>query len=277
MSLSAALCVDAEPAAQGRIAGWDIEAVLGRGRLSVVYRARRRGETVALKVARRARLAPGAGRDDFEMEFDTLAALAGPGVVRGLEHGVSGGDAWLAMEHASGDSLARRPGAASESRVAGFFAQAARAIAGIHRRGWVHRDVKPAHLLLRADGSVALCDFGIACRQGAAPAAGPGVIVGTPLYAAPEQSAGAAAAPTADVYSLGACFYELLCGRPAFPGETPAELLGQHLLAPLPALPPHLADWQPLLHAMLAKDAAMRPADGQAVVAHLQRIARKPS
>ena len=105
----------------------------------------------------------------------------------------------------------------------------------------------------------------------------PARIVGTPRYAAPEQSEGAAAAATADVYSLGACFYELLCGRPPFPGETPAELLGQHLLAPLPALLPHHAAWQPLLHAMLAKDAANRPADGQAVVAQLQRIARKPS
>lgn len=277
MSLATALRADAVPLTHGRIAGCDIEGVLGRGRLSVVYRARRGGEPVALKVARTARLAAGTGRGDFGAEFDTLAALAGPGVVRGLEHGVSGSDAWLAMDCVSTGSLAGQHDVGPASRVAALFAQAAGALAGIHRRGWVHRDVKPAHLLLRADGSVALCDFGVACRQGAAPAARPGEIVGTPLYAAPEQSAGAAAAATADVYSLGACFHELLCGRPAFPGETPAELLGQHLLAPLPALPPHHAAWQPLLHAMLAKDAANRPADGQAVAAQLQRIARKPS
>lgn len=277
MSLAATARADAMPLARGRIASFEIEGLLGRGRQSVVYRARRGGESVALKVARRARLAAGAGRDGFGMEFDALAQLAGPGVVRAREHGVCGADAWLAMEYAAGGSLARLCAGASAPQVAALLAQAAGALAAVHARGWVHRDVKPAHLLLRSDGSVALCDFGIACRAGPAPAAAPGAIVGTPRYAAPEQSAGAAAAPSADVYSLGACLYEMLRGQPPYPGQTPAELLGQHLLAPLPALPPHHADWQPLLHAMLAKDAASRPADGQALVAALQRIARKPS
>lgn len=276
MSLATA-STDAAPVARRRLAVFAIEDTLGRGRQSVVYRARRDGQPVALKVARRAQLAACRGRDDFRTEFNALTALIGPGVARGLDHGVSGEEAWLAMEYAPGGSLARECAAGSASRVAALFAQAAGALAGVHRSGWVHRDVKPAHLLRRADGSVALCDFGIACRQGAAPAVSPGAIVGTPCYAAPEQSEGAAAAATADVYSLGACFYELLCGRPPYPGETPTELLGQHLVAPLPALLPHHAGWQPLLHAMLAKDPASRPADGQAVVAELQRIPRKPS
>ena len=135
---------------------------------------------------------------------------------------------------------------------------------GRDERGFVHRDVKPANLLVRTDGSLALADFGSAVRigEGASDAAA----AGSPRHAAPEQSAGAPAAPTADVYALGTVLHEWLTGEPPFAGETAAELAAQHLVAPVPRLPAPLAHWQPLLDAMLATRPAARLADGAAVL-----------
>jgi len=150
-----------------------------------------------------------------------------------------------------------------------WLADAAAALAHVHASGWVHRDVKPGNLLLRPDGSVALADFGNAAAIGERPATPAGTIIGTPVYAAPEQSRGEAAAPAADVYSLGVVLFEWLTGAPPFPGRTPTELLGQHLLAPVPALPPALGAWQGLVRSLLAKDPLARPADGGALLARL--------
>ena len=265
-------------AANGRhvVAGYPLEAVLGRGRNSIVYLARaRHGERrIALKVAQgRPDRAVDAARA-LGLEFAALSALAHPQLVRVFEHGLEGDAAFMAMEYASAGAVARRTGAMGPASVLLLLTQAASALAWLHRNGWVHRDVKPANLLLRADGSLALGDLGCAARFGGAGEMPPGTVIGTPRYAAPEQTDGAPAQPAADVYSLGACLHEMLCGRPLYPGETSMELLGQHLLAPVPRLPQEHAPWQALLDAMLAKDPARRLADGAAVLAQLRPIGR---
>lgn len=248
--------------------GYAIEAVLGRGRCSVVYLAREQcGRKVALKMARGARGA--SARQDFSGEFAALSALAHPHVVRAFGHGVSGGHAFLAMEAAAGSlQAARRPA----GDVLPLMRQAAAALRQLHAQHWVHRDVKPANLLVRADGSLALADFGCARRRGETDPREAGTVVGTPRYSAPEQFQAAPAQPAADVYSLGILLHELLCGEAPFPGQTPQELFSQHLLAPVPRLAQAHAAWQPLLDALLAKNPAQRPADAGAVLGLLQRL-----
>lgn len=255
------------------VAGYRLERLLGRGRHCSVYLAAdtRRSRQVALKLARAGGAAPGC---DLAREFTAMRAAQHSHVAAAFEHGRCGGQAFLAMEYVAGGTLAQRRAALGAADVFRLMRQAAGALAALHRQGWVHRDVKPANLLLRRDGSLALGDFGCACRSGEGARPGEGVVTGTPRYAAPEQSEGAPARAAADVYALGACLYEILSGAPLVPGETLTEVFSQHLLAPVPKLAAGEAAWQPLLEALLAKDPGQRPADGQAVLWRLQREER---
>jgi serine/threonine protein kinase len=257
-----------------RIPGYRLEAEIGRGRRSTVYLAwqLQTMRRVALKVARNGSDRTFAGAVIFQQEFDAQATLAGPDVIRVYDTGRAGRQEYLVMEYAAGGSMAVHRGALGHSMVLSVVAQAARALRRVHHHGWVHRDVKPANLLLRDDGGVALADFGCARRAGDAETVAEGTVTGTPLYAAPEQSGGAPAQPTADVYSLGVCLYQMVAGEAPFPGQSLAELLAQHLVAPVPRLAPQHAAWQPLVDAMLAKNPNDRPADGQAVLSQLQRM-----
>lgn len=259
-----------------QLGGYALAAVSGRGRGSVVYRARRgQGPQVALKVARCAQLRQARGEPDFAREHGIAQAAVHPHVLRVHGHGVAGAEAYLALELAEGGHLGQVPLPAPDDQVLVWMLQAASALARLHGLGWVHRDLKPANLLLRTDGSLALADFGSACAVGEAPLAGQPICwAGTPRYAAPEQAQGAAAHPSADVYALGAVLFQLLTGEPPFPGATPTELLGQHLLAPVPRLPAPRMPWQPLIDTLLAKEPDRRPPDGQALFDRLQRDAR---
>ncbi|HEY1227766.1 MAG TPA: serine/threonine-protein kinase [Ramlibacter sp.] len=222
------------------VGGYALRDVLARGRRSVVYRASRDGVDAALK------LSP---NTDFAQEHWLLRQLAGDHVIAAHDHGQSSMGGWLALELA----VVRR-----------LLADSARALAHVHALGWVHRDVKPANLLLRGGGRVVLGDFGSACPRGTTAPRRHGV--GTPLYASPELADAAPATPAMDVYALGAVLHEWLAGRPPFAGTTAAEQGAQHLVAPVPVLPGPLSRWQPLLDAMLHKDPAQRPADGLAVL-----------
>lgn len=256
-----------------RIDGYDIERQVGEGRTSVAYLARdqRGGGKLVLKVLRAEHAANKLRQISFLQEFAVPDAIRNPHVIRVHERVAGQQHSHIAMEYLGGGDLARLTGCGLEADDAlSLLRQAACALAHLHRQGYVHCDVKPANLLLRYSGDLVLADFGLARRlDDSCTKTRPGLIVGTPAYASPEQAEGALGGTAADVYSLGIVFYEMLCGKTPFPGRTPIEVLCQHLMAPVPRLPQHVAQCEPLLDAMLAKKAGNRLADGQAL---LERI-----
>ncbi|GHD26050.1 serine/threonine-protein kinase [Streptomyces galbus] len=206
----------------------------------------------------------------FRAEAELLGGLESPYVAGFYEYVEAPSGAAIVMELVDGVSLrtllARQGPLAPEAALV-VLKGSLLGLADAHRLGVVHRDYKPDNVLVTADGSSKLVDFGIAVDHGAR--AG---IAGTPAYMAPEQWTGAPASPAGDVYAATATFFECLTGRKPYPGGNLAELALQHLEHPVPAdeVPPAL---RPLLRRGLAKAPGERPTDAAAFVADLERAA----
>jgi serine/threonine protein kinase len=259
-----------------RIPGYRVQRKLGEGRMATVYLARdmARGGLAVLKVLRREHAGSEVRSAAFSQEFTIPALVRNEHVIRVYDQFAGGGQAAIAMEYVGGGDLRQRirTGLAADAALA-LLRQAAAALDALHRRRFVHRDVKPANLLLRSGGELVLADFGLARRLDAPHTPPPaGQVIGTPCYAAPEQSQGLAVGSAADVYSLGVVFYEMLCGKPPFPGDTVMEVYCQHLMAPVPRLPGELDRFQPLVDAMLAKQVQSRLQDGRAILRQIDLI-----
>ncbi|MGN9760881.1 protein kinase domain-containing protein [Streptomyces sp. SD31] len=248
---------------------------IGRGGMGEVWRAY--DETLARAVAVKLLLPQDSdptATSRFRLEAQTAARIDHPNVVGVRDFGEHDNRLFLVMELVEGDSLARvasQFGALPAERVARIAAQAAAGLAAAHREGIVHRDIKPGNLLLDADGTLKIGDFGIARfldDPGAALTA-TGQIVGTSLYLAPERALGKPAGPASDVYALGCVLYQLLTGRPPFHADTAVAILHQHLdAAPVPprelGVPGLPAAFENYLLGLLAKDPEHRPTAQQA-------------
>jgi serine/threonine protein kinase len=263
-----------------------IERLMGRGAASQVFLAqdRRNGRWVALKV-----LDLGAGvaspewhdaLERFRREATVLHALDHPGIVSVLDAGASEDGAWMAIEVVSGCDLTRytRPARLlPPPLVARIGARLAEALAYAHRRGVVHRDVKPANVLVDwTNDVVKLSDFGLA-RSSEHTQTRSGVTLGSPDYMAPEQLAGSAVGPAADIYGLGASLFELLAGRRPHQADSLGDLLRKVASEPAPPLAQVRPELDPALcnavMPLLAKDPAVRPADAGRVAAALWVVA----
>lgn len=238
---------------------YHLEALVGRGGMADVYRARDRvlERPVAVKVVR------GASEEDgrrFAREIRAMAALSHSGIVQIFDAGTHDDAPYLVMELIEGSSLPDllADGPLDHDKVVGLGRQLARALAHAHDLGVVHRDVKPANVLVGADGRPRLSDFGIARLADATRVTTPGMTSGTAAYLAPEQLEGDDVGPPADVYSLGLVLLEALTGRREFTGTAVEAAMAR--LHRDPVVDDDLgAPWDTLLPAMTARDPDARP------------------
>jgi eukaryotic-like serine/threonine-protein kinase len=245
---------------------------LGSGAVAEVFRAQdeRLARPVAVKLFR------GDAAEELqrhEAEMRTLARLDHPSLVTVYDAGDDAGQPYLVMQLVEGDTLAGElgRGALGPQRAATYGAALADALAYVHEQGFVHRDVKPANVLIAGDGRVHLADFGIARLVDSAHVTRTGDVLGTPAYFAPEQVSGGAVGPAADVYALGLMLLECLTGRRPFEGTAMEVAMARVNRDPeVPATVP--ARWRDLLRAMTARDAAHRITAAQAADA-LRRLA----
>jgi serine/threonine protein kinase len=250
-----------------QVAGYRIEALIGRGGMGAVYRAQeqRLGRSVALKV-----IAPELAQDDrFRERFLSESRIAGslehPHVIPIYRAGDDEGLLFLAMRYVEGTDLAKllaEEMAIESRRALELLSQVAEALDAAHEQGLVHRDVKPSNVLIAGAAGREHCylaDFGLTKRVGSlSGATAAGEIVGTLDYVAPEQITGAPLDERADVYSLGCVLYECLTGQPAFPRATDVALLWAHVheepLAASKARPELPRQLDPVLARALAKE-----------------------
>ncbi|ADG86833.1 serine/threonine-protein kinase [Thermobispora bispora] len=249
---------------------------IGAGAMGAVWRARHRetGELVAVKLLRDGLTGDQELVMRFVQERNVMRSLRHPNIVTVRDFVIEGDRLAMVMDLVEGGSLQallRRHGTLPPAEAARMMAEVADALAAAHAAGVVHRDVKPANILIeQATGRVRLTDFGVARIV-----YGPGLtqstaIIGTPMYLAPETAMGEKPTPAVDVYAIGLILYQLLAGRPPFIGDHPVALIKQHSSAAprrLPGMPDAL--WS-LIARCAAKNPADRPTAAQ-VAAELRR------
>jgi len=235
-----------------KIGPYEIEAQIGAGGMGVVYRARdpRLGREVAIKVLPASFSADPDRLQRFAQEARAAAALTHPNILAIFDIGDTNGAPYVVSELLEGETLREhlRSGALSTRKTIDYASQIARGLAAAHERGIVHRDLKPENLFITSDGRVKILDFGLAKvthpeeshDSGDAPtlqvATDPGLVMGTVGYMSPEQVRGKAADHRSDLFAFGAILYEMLSGKRAFHGETPADTMSAILKEDPPEL-----------------------------------------
>ncbi len=246
------------------IKGYRFIRKLGSTEHSGVYLAERESThmQVVLKVLRQM---PGQNDgigafDRFLQEYETIADMDHPNIVRIYDLGVGDDHAHIAMEFLGGGDLRNKIERGIPERAAvQYLRQIASALAAVHAQGVLHRDLKPGNIMLRKDGSIALIDFGLAKKARLeGEITDKGEIFGTPYYMSPEQGHGNGVDERSDVYSLGVIFYEMLTGKKPYKADTAMGIIYLHGNAPIPLLPTRFAQYQALLNMMLAKSRSDR-------------------
>jgi serine/threonine-protein kinase len=259
---------DREPREGDELGPYSLLSLLGKGQMGIVFQARREtdGESVALKILRHELAEDQLYRRRFEREARIASELVNEHVVPVVDFGESSGRLYIAALFVPGPSLSERiesQGTLSLAEALRLASDLSDALESLHTDGLVHRDVKPANVMLDEGGTAALTDFGLARGVADTVLTRTGIVVGTVDYLAPELIRGQQADRASDVYALGCLLYECLAGAPPFADKAFVETL----LAHVTDAPPDLAELRPDLTESvswavlkaLAKDPAERP------------------
>ena len=265
---------------------YELESRIATGGMGEVWRAADTvlGRQVAVKLLKAEYADHATFRSRFETEARHAASLHHPGVAAVYDFGEADADdgsgvarPYLVMELVDGQPLSAllEPGQPLDpDATRDLLAQAADALGAAHAAGIVHRDVKPANLLVTPDRTVKITDFGIARAAEGMSLTETGQVMGTPQYLSPEQAQGGTATPASDVYSLGVVAFECLAGRRPYVAETPVATALAHLREPVPDLPDDVpADLAAVVRRAMAKSPEDRYADATELAAALRNPA----
>ncbi len=267
-----------------RIGPYQIERKIGAGGMGTVYYGQHveTGQVAAVKV-----LPPSMAQEEgfvarFFREVEALKKLVNPHVVQLYDSGGDGDTYYYAMEYIDGDTLTgmlRRDRRIDWRRTIDFAVQICSALKAAHDAGIIHRDLKPSNLLIAADGTVKLTDFGVAQVFAGTRLTVTGGVIGTAEYMSPEQAQGQRATKKSDLYSLGAVMYVMLTGRPPFTGKTSVEVIHKHQYGQFDrprTIVPEIPYWlDEIVVQLLDKDPEKRFADAYVLSRRLQEVVRK--
>src|SRR5436305_1280581 len=264
---------------------YKLQEPIGRGGMATIYRGQdlRMDRVVAIKVLREVYSTDPKFVTRFQREARAASALQHPNIVQVFDYGQTDGNYFIVMELVEGTDLRRylrSRGVLAVDRAIIIAHDVALGLGAAHRRGIVHRDVKPQNVLVGRDGSIKLTDFGIASVYkdiNAERLTTTGMTLGTVQYYAPEQAQGEIVSPAADVYALGIVMYEMLTGHPPFDGDSPVAVAMQHI-QDVPTPPSHFnPNISPALEEIilrcLEKVPGMRFRDGSQLARALESLA----
>jgi len=238
------------------------------------------GRPVAVKLLHASHAGDQQFRERFRAEARYASSLSNPGIARVFDYGEQSplGGPYMVMELVNGEPLSailERLGRLPPDTVLDIVAQCARALEIAHQAGIVHRDIKPGNLLIMADGTTKITDFGIAkaSAERQAQLTATGIVMGTAMYVSPEQATGSTLTGSSDIYSLGVVAYECLAGRPPFVAEAPLAIAIMHKHDPAPPLPSDIPRAVgDLVMGMLSKTPDGRPESAAVLADQAERL-----
>lgn len=237
------------------------------------------GRVVAIKALRTDTSNVEAKLRRLRAEAHNSANLAHPNIAALFDYYEHDGIGFLIMEYVPSKSLAdlyRKEKVVEPTRLLPILIQTARGLFIAHSHGVIHRDVKPANIMVSKTGSVKITDFGVSYSNDQEQITQDGMVVGTAQYISPEQAQGEQATAQSDIYSLGVVAYEGLCGHRPFTGATPVDIAAAHVNDPVPPLPETIdLQLRQFVMSMLSKDPKDRPKDALIVAKVLSKIERR--